>query len=74
MTSTEAIPFILGDTQDFMDLGLGHTAYVRLAIDGDGEQAWGIYSADGQPLGVAPSRDVAFAAVRQYELEPVSAH
>lgn len=74
MTSTEAIPFILGDTQGFMDLGLGHTAYVRLAVDEDGQQAWGIFRADGQPLGVAPSRDVAFAAILQYELEPVSAH
>ncbi|SIS52692.1 DUF1150 family protein [Insolitispirillum peregrinum] len=74
MTSSEAIPFILGDTDSFIGLGLGHTAYVRQSVNPEGQSVWGIFGADGQPLGAAPSRDVAFAAIRQYELEPVSAH
>ncbi len=48
-------------------------AYVK-AVTIEGVRAYGIYLADGTQLAIAPSRDVAFAAVRQHELEPVSVH
>jgi hypothetical protein len=34
----------------------------------------GIFSADGNQIGVAPDRDSAFVVARQHDLEPVSVH
>ncbi|CAA6603917.1 conserved hypothetical protein [Rhodospirillaceae bacterium LM-1] len=59
--------------QDFAALGAQNLAFVRKVEEGGASQ-WAIFSADGTPIGMAPSRDVAFAAVRQHELEPQSVH
>lgn len=48
-------------------------AYVK-AITFDGVRAYAICLADGTQLAVASTREIAFAAVRQHELEPVSVH
>ena len=40
----------------------------------EGIKAYAIYLADGTQLAIAPTREVAFAAVRQHELEPASVH
>jgi hypothetical protein len=40
----------------------------------NGVAAFSIHAADGTQIGIAPNRDVAFAAVVQHELEPVSLH
>ncbi len=49
-------------------------AYVRpVQIDG-GQTAFSIFSASGQQMGVAPSRELAFITVRQHEMSPVSVH
>jgi hypothetical protein len=48
-------------------------AYVK-AIVIEGVRAYAIHLADGTQLAIAPSREVAFAAVRQHELEPASVH
>lgn len=65
---------------DFALWGLPGLAFVRrIAVpmedgrlaDGDG---WSIHAADGTRMGVAPSREMAFAAIRQHELEPMSVH
>lgn len=61
-------------TEEFSSLGLGQTAYVRQTQDPAGQTVWAIFSANGDQLGAAPSRDVAFAAIVQYELEPMSVH
>lgn len=56
--------------------GVGDTAlaYVRpVEIDG-GQTAFGIFSATGQQMGVAPSRELAFITVRQHEMFPVNVH
>ena len=58
---------------DLAHWGVPSVAYIK-QLDTDSESSWGIYSADGTQLGVAPSREVAFASVRQYDLEPVSSH
>lgn len=58
---------------DFAALGVQNLAFVRKVEEG-GTVQWGIFSADGTPIGIAPSRDVAFAAVRQHDLEPMSVH
>lgn len=48
-------------------------AYVK-AVTVEGIKAYAIYLADGTQLAIAPTREVAFAAVRQHELEPASVH
>ncbi len=60
-------------TQDFAAFGVDHVAYVRPVVV-EGEAAFSIHAADGTPLSVMPQRDVAFAAVRQNDMEPLSVH
>jgi len=48
-------------------------AYIKfLAVEG--RAGYAIHAADGTPIGWCERRDVAFAAVRQQNLEPVSVH
>ncbi len=60
--------------EDFANLGAPVLAYVRPVQTLEGIAAYGIFSASGQQIGIAPERDLAFAAARQHELEPVSLH
>jgi len=60
-------------TQDFASFGLDHVAYVR-RVEVEGVPGFSIHAADGTPLSVLPERDVAFAAVRQNDMEPLSVH
>ncbi len=53
--------------------GLQDVAYVKRVTVND-EIGWAIHSADGANIGMALDREVAFAAVRQHDLEPVSVH
>lgn len=65
-----------GHNWDRFDLGaqdMSHTAYVRSALE-DGREVWSIHSPDGEQIGVAPTRDLAFAAIIQHDLEPLSVH
>ncbi|HZD24721.1 MAG TPA: DUF1150 family protein [Alphaproteobacteria bacterium] len=54
-------------------LGTNDIAYVKPEHH-DGQTIHVVYSADGQQIGGFEGRDVAFAACRQHELEPVSVH
>ncbi len=58
---------------DFANWGLPQLAFIK-RIMVDDAVGWSIHAADGTQVGLAPSRDLAFAAVRQHELEPVSVH
>lgn len=60
-------------TQDFAGFGLGDVAYVR-PVEMDGTAAFAIHAADGTPLSVVADRDLAFAAIVQNDMEPVSVH
>jgi hypothetical protein len=63
--------------QDFLALGLRDLAYVKPSAVTDGEDTqlvFEIHTADGTPVGSAATRELAFAAIRQNGLEPVSAH
>lgn len=63
--------------QDFLALGLRDIAYVKPSAVSDGEateMVFEIHTADGTPVGAAATRELAFAAIRQNGLEPVSAH
>jgi hypothetical protein len=51
------------------------------ADDGSGDEAnetpatrWAIHAANGQRIGMAPSPELAFAATRQHDMEPLSVH
>lgn len=59
--------------QDFAAFGVNHVAYVR-PITVQDAKVFSVHAADGTQLTVLPERDVAFAAVRQYEMEPLSVH
>jgi hypothetical protein len=59
--------------QQFAQLGLADIAYVKPVTVND-EHGFAIHAADGTPMGMVRDRDVAMAAVRQHDLEPVSVH
>lgn len=59
--------------QDFALIGLQQLAYIKPTVV-NGISGFAIHAADGTQIGVAPTRDIAFAAVKQHELEPVSLH
>jgi hypothetical protein len=60
--------------EQLLHLGVQHIAYVKTATDEDGAPRYVVCTAEGAELGAFASRDVAFAAVRQHDLEPVSLH
>ncbi len=59
--------------RDFALWGVEDVAFIRFA-EIDGKKGWGIFAADGAAIGVAAERDLAFAAARQNDLEPLSVH
>ena len=59
--------------QDFAAFGVKEVAFVKPVLV-NGAAAFAIHAANGQPLAVAPDLAVAFATVRQNDLEPVSLH
>jgi hypothetical protein len=52
-------------------LGMQHLAYVK-QVTVEGNEGYGIFAADGTQMGLVGDRDLAFAVVRQNELQPVS--
>lgn len=59
--------------ETFANLGAPDLAYIR-PINTPQGAVWGIFAANGTQLGVAPERDLAFAAALQNDLVPVSLH
>lgn len=57
----------------FAALGAPSLAYVKAALIDD-EPGFLIHGADGRLLGAAPTRELAFSAARQHDLNPVSVH
>ena len=57
----------------FAALGVDRVAYVRPAVV-DGRTVYAIHNADGNEMGMMAERDIAFAAVKQHDMEPVSVH
>ncbi len=53
--------------------GMQDLAYVK-SVMVDGTLAYAVHAADGTQIAVLPDRDVAFATVRQHDLEPLSVH
>jgi len=59
--------------QDFLMLGINDVAYVKKERQ-DAREVFVIHSADGSSITAMDSHDVAFAAVRQNGMEPLSVH
>ena len=59
--------------REFYAWGVQDVAYVKTVTE-NGVIAWAAYAADGTRLGLMPSRELAFAALKQHNLEPVSVH
>ena len=53
--------------------GMQDLAYVKAVLI-DGATAFAVHAADGTEMAVIGDRDLAFAVVRQHELEPLSVH
>ena len=58
---------------DLATLGVPSVAFIKPVLV-DNETAYAIHAADGTQMGLSANRDVAFAAVLQHGLEPVSVH
>lgn len=58
---------------EFVALGIQNLAYIKPVTVND-HLAFAIHAADGTPMAVMNDRNIAEAAVRQHELEPVSVH
>lgn len=71
MNGTERLRLI--STKEFAHLGLQDVAYVK-RVTVNGAAAFAIHAADGTEIAVLPDRDLAFATLRQHDLEPVSVH
>jgi len=71
MTGLETIVRLAA--QDFKTLGLEQLAYVKPVMT-DGKATYVVYAADGTEIAVMANREIACAAVRQHDLEPLSVH
>jgi hypothetical protein len=60
--------------KEFALLGMQDMAYIKRVAGSDGVVGFGVYAADGTQVALLPDREVAFATVRQHELEPLSVH
>lgn len=59
--------------QDFVAFGVDHIAYVK-PMKVENALVWAVHAADGTPLTIMSELDVACAAIRQNDMEPVSVH
>jgi hypothetical protein len=60
-------------TRELALFGMQDIAYVK-RTDADGAAGYTIHAADGTQIAAFPDREVAFAALRQHDLEPLSVH
>ena len=54
-------------------LGVGEWAYIK-PTSHEGAVAFAVHAADGRPLAMIESRELAIATVRRNDLEPLSLH
>jgi len=59
--------------RDLAALGVQDVAFVKQITVND-EVAYAVHAADGTQMALMTDRDIAFAAIRQHGLEPVSVH
>jgi hypothetical protein len=73
MTALQSNPSPIMSDRDMAALGLQEVAYVKPVSTANGV-AYAVHAADGTEIAVMANRDVAFAAIRQNDLRPVSVH
>ncbi len=71
MTAVHHSPIM--SERDLATLGLQQLAYIKPVKVGD-TAAYAVHAADGTEIAVMADRDIAMAAVRQHDLDPVSVH
>lgn len=60
-------------SRELYALGVQQLAYVK-KVSENGAEAYAVFAADGTQLGVMATRELAFAALKQHDLEPLSVH
>ena len=60
--------------QAMLLLGVQDMAYVKPIVAADGSKSFAVHTADGTRIAEFADIEVAFAACRQHDLEPVSVH
>jgi len=73
MTSQELSKLKAITPTDLAALGLHQVVYVRKQV-ADGQVVWSVHAADGTEMARVPDYQVALAACRQHDLEPLSVH
>lgn len=63
----------LTDAQ-FAVLGLNRLAYVKPVPGADGDIVYEVHAAEGSVIAEIGDRAIAFAAVREHDMEPLSVH
>ncbi len=58
---------------DWARFGVAEIAYIRPVLV-NGVKAIAIHAADGTAIGAAPNTQLAMAAIRQHEMEPLQVH
>lgn len=61
------------DARDVLDDLIDEDGELTIEIE-DGDILYSVHSATGERLALVGDRDLAFAAARQYEMNPVSVH
>jgi hypothetical protein len=59
--------------KEFMHYGMQDLAYIKPTVV-DGVPSYAVHAADGTPIAVIAERELAFATIRQYDMEPLSVH
>lgn len=59
--------------QDFAALGLNDLAFVKPVLV-EGKTVYAIHAADGTAMALVEEKDIAEAAIRQHDLEPLAVH
>lgn len=59
--------------REFSTFGIDNYAYVKPVVI-SGQKLQSIHAADGTPLTIVSDRDIAFATISRYDLQPVSVH
>ena len=54
-------------------LGMQDVAFIKRVVV-DETPGYAVHAADGTEIAVLPDREIAFATVRQHDMEPVSVH
>jgi hypothetical protein len=73
MTEFNATDLRTLTSRELLALGVTDIAYVKPAVE-EGVKGFAMHAADGTPLGFVASRELAFAALKQHDLEPLSVH